>query len=133
MILSINLCDESGITLLLIILLSFFAIQNPFASSFVPMNNKPLPLPLIALPSPLPLYLPEPRFQIGQWVYWKHFQDDFGYIGGVCWAAESSVKMVGFHYLVLLDPSSTSKHLGVDLDYAFQDDLTLMMPKRSPA
>jgi len=95
--------------------------------------SDPLPLPSIALPPPTPLYLPAPRFQIGQWVYWKHFQYDFGYITGVCWAAESSVKMVGFHYMVLLDRNSPSKRLGIDLDYAFQDDLALMSSSRSPA
>ncbi|MBD2077255.1 hypothetical protein H6F86_25930 [Phormidium sp. FACHB-592] len=93
----------------------------------------PLTLPSIALPKPPPLYFPTPTFQIGDWVYWKHFCLDFGHITGVCWATEGSVKMTGFHYLVLLDPTSPSKHLGVDLDFAFQDDLALMLPTRSPA
>lgn len=94
------------------------------------MSN-PLTLPLIALPNPLPLHFPTPTFQLGDWVYWKHFQHDFGHIAGVCWAAESSVKMVGFHYAVLLDPTSPSKDLGIDLDFAFQDDLALRVLTRS--
>ncbi len=96
------------------------------------MNNNPLLLPSIALPKPLPLYLPAPQFQLGDGVYWQHCRPDFGRIIGVCWAAESSVKMVGFHYTVLLDQNSPSKRLGIDLDYAFQDDLALMQPTRSP-
>ncbi|HEY9894881.1 MAG TPA: hypothetical protein V6D34_05605 [Candidatus Sericytochromatia bacterium] len=44
----------------------------------------PLLLPAIALPQPPSLYLPAPRFQIGQWVYWKALKDpDFRYVVGL--------------------------------------------------
>ncbi len=88
--------------------------------------------PSIALPQPPLLYLPLQKFQLGDWVYWKNGHD-LGHITGVCWATESSVKAVGFHYLVLLDPTSPSKQIGIDLDFAFQDDLALVIPTRSPA
>jgi len=77
----------------------------------------PLLLPAIALPQPPSLYLPAPRFQIGQWVYWKALKDpDFGYIVGLVWAAEGSTKAIGYHYAVLLDKAAFSSAF-IDLDF----------------
>jgi hypothetical protein len=90
------------------------------------MNKNPLLLPSIALPQPPALYLPAPRFQIGQWVYWKALKDpDFGYIVGLVWAVEGSTKAIGYHYAVLLDKASFSSAF-IDLDWAFEDDLAIM-------
>ncbi len=93
--------------------------------------SDPLLLPSIALPQPPPLYLPAPKFQIGQWVYWKALKDaDFGHIVGLVWAAEGSVKAFGYHYSVLLDKASFSRSF-IDLDWAFEDDLAVM-PVHNP-
>ena len=91
----------------------------------------PLLLPAIALPPPPPLYLPQPKFQIGQWVYWKKLKNpDYGHIVGLVWAAEGSTQAIGYHYSVLLDRGSFSKAF-IELDWAFEDDLAVM-PVLSP-
>ena len=91
----------------------------------------PLLLPAIALPQPPPLYLPAPRFQIGQWVYWQALKDpDFGHIVGLVWATEGSTKAIGYHYAVLLDKAAFSSAF-INLDWAFEDDLAVM-PVQNP-
>lgn len=90
------------------------------------MDKKPLLLPSIALPQPPPFYLPAPKFQIGQRVYWKALSNpDFGHIVGVVWATEASVRAIGYHYSVLLEPDSPSSSF-IQLDWAFEDDLAAM-------
>ena len=91
----------------------------------------PLLLPAIALPQPPPLYLPQPKFQIGQWVYWKALKNpDFGHIVGLVWATEGSTQAIGYHYSVLLDKASFSRAF-IELDWAFEGDLAVI-PFPSP-
>jgi hypothetical protein len=93
------------------------------------MNNNPLLLPTIVLPQTAPLDLPVPKFQIGQRVYWKAVKDpDFGRIVGVVWATEGSVKAIGYHYAIQLDPTSPSIADGITSDWAFEADLALLPP-----
>jgi hypothetical protein len=95
------------------------------------MNDNPLLLSSIALPQPSLVYLPAPKFQIGQRVYWKAIADpDFGRIVGVVWATEGSVQALGYHYAIQLDPASPSIADGITSDWAFEADLDLLPQPR---
>lgn len=90
------------------------------------MASNAISSPFLVLPDEVPNPLPTPKFQLGQRVYWKALSNpDFGHILGVVWATEASVKAIGYHYAVLLDPTSPSSTF-TQLDWAFEDDLAAM-------
>jgi hypothetical protein len=107
-----------------------FSLQFLFLSRSVYEQKSPIAT-IDRLTTATPLYLPAPRFQIGQWVYWKALKDpDFGHIVGLVWADEGSTKAIGYHYAVLLDKAAFSSAF-IDLDWAFEDDLAVM-PVHNP-
>jgi hypothetical protein len=87
------------------------------------MGN-PLPqLPPVVLPNALPNNLPQPRFHLGDLVYWRSVPNpDFGRVLGVMYAHEGAHEVTGLHYLILLDPESPSRSICLH-DFAYEEDL----------
>jgi hypothetical protein len=87
------------------------------------MPNPLLQLPPIALPEQIPLILPQPKFQVGEFVRWQAVvEPDFGRVIGVIFSHEATHQVTGLHYLVLLDRQSPSYEFCIH-DFAFEEDL----------
>lgn len=87
------------------------------------MSEMPHQIPPVVLPEDVPKVLPEPKFQLGEWVRWFQVPNgDFGQVIGIIYTDEASCQATGLHYLVLLDDQSPSRSI-VSCDFAFEDDL----------
>lgn len=84
----------------------------------------PLPqMPPAVLPEVVPDALPQPKFQLGEWVRWQAVPNaDFGRVIGLLYSYETAHQIDGLHYLILLDPQSPSRSICLH-DFAFEDDL----------
>lgn len=77
----------------------------------------------MVLPEEVPKVLPQPKFQLGEWVRWFQVANgDFGRVIGVIYTHEASCQITRLRYLVLLDARSPSREI-VSCDFAFEDDL----------
>ena len=91
------------------------------------MQNKQFSVPPTVLSEQVPKTLPLPKFQLGQTVRWNCVStSDYGRVVGVVYGNEGSVQATGYHYEIVLDPSSPSFADGITSDWGFEDDLELV-------
>jgi hypothetical protein len=87
------------------------------------VSEMPHQMPPVVWPEVVPKALPQPKFQLGEWVRWFQVPNgDFGRVIGIIYTHEASCQATGLHYLVLLDDQSPSRSI-VSCDFAFEDDL----------
>ena len=84
----------------------------------------------IGLTTDLPECFMMPKFQVGQKVQWARMPTQgFGKIIGFVYATGVSVESLGYHYLIALDDTSSSRADGV-ADWGFEADLQLITLER---
>ena len=94
----------------------------------VDVSPQNLPITLLQqIPEPFP----QPRFRLGDKVRWSNVpKPDFGHIIGVIYSDEASCRVIGLHYLILLDEKSPSRSICTH-DFAFEDDIDWLEPSHS--
>lgn len=80
-------------------------------------------MPPVILPEQIPLIIPQPKFQLGEFVHWQAVVGgDFGRVIGIIYTSEATHQATGLHYLILLDAQSPS-HAFCNHDFALEADL----------
>jgi hypothetical protein len=96
------------------------------------MSAELLIAPEVSLPPTMPVQLPPPLFQLDQTLkFCKVPTGDFGRVVGYVFAAAASVQAIGFHYLLVLDPESSSRReLDIRADWIFEEDAEPLAQER---
>jgi hypothetical protein len=95
------------------------ATEQPLSSSSIPPLNCSI--------------CPPPKFRVGDLVCWFRVPtQDFGIVVEQFYGMEGSVRELGWHYRIQLDPDSPSFDY-CKTDYGFEEDLALMEPGENDA